>query len=84
MKCGASTGDTGEHWRTRRGGGRRVGEPWQARGRGRARKAAQTQVEREAAIMAEYMAQQSAYFAEVRTCLSKEERATSQCQAANR
>lgn len=55
----------------------------QARGR-RARKAAQTQVEREAAIMAEYMAQQSAYFAEVRTCLSKEERATSQCQAANR
>jgi hypothetical protein len=37
----------------------------QARGR-RARKAAQTQAEREAAILAEYMAQQSAYFAEVR------------------
>jgi hypothetical protein len=54
----------------------------QARGR-RARKAAQTQAEREAAILAEYMAQQNAYFAEVRTFPSKAERATSQCQAAS-
>jgi hypothetical protein len=39
----------------------------QGRGR-RARKAAQTQAEREAAALTEYMAQQAAYFAEVSFC----------------
>ena len=62
-----------------------AGKGKQARGR-RARKAAQTQAEREAAILAEYMAQQSAYFAEVRdVSLSlKAACATSQCHAASR